>query len=78
MPDPVCFRCKHFKQHQPLTFLKPRECSWQPDAVPAWLEPYINSDDYYAPKREIWSRGDTIQHCDTFTDKEVVTNAEQS
>jgi hypothetical protein len=67
--DPICFQCQHFRQYQPLSFLKPGDCGWQPDAVPAWLEPYINSDDYYAPKREIWSRGHIIEHCQTFAKK---------
>jgi hypothetical protein len=65
MADPICFSCKHFKKYHSLTFLKPGECGWQ-GIVPAWLEPYINSDDYYAPKRDVWSRGPIIDQCQTF------------
>lgn len=78
MSDPICFRCKHFRQHQPLTFLKPGSCGWQPDAVPAWLEPFINSNDYYAPKRDIWGRDHTIQECQTFVAKPETTTGEPS
>lgn len=66
MKEPICFQCKHFRQYQPLTFLKPGECRWEPVPVAAWLEPYIWSDDYYAPKREIWSTGHIIEHCEAF------------
>jgi hypothetical protein len=68
MPDPICFRCRHFRQHQPLTFLKPGTCGWH-GLLPAWLAPHANSDDYYAPKREIWSRGDVVEHCEVFAEK---------
>jgi hypothetical protein len=71
MTLPLCFGCKHFRQYQPLTFLQPGECRW--DAVtPAWLEPYVWSDDYYAPKRAVWSRGgNLIEACGTFEAKEL-------
>lgn len=68
MADPICFRCRHFRQHQPLTFLQPGTCGWQ-GMLPAWLEPYSNSDDYYAPKRDIWSRSHIIEQCETFAEK---------
>lgn len=38
--------------------------------LPAWLAPHANSDDYYAPKREIWSRGNVIAHCEVFAEND--------
>lgn len=67
MSDPICFSCKHFRQYQPLTFVEPGECKWQPDAVPAWLEPFIDSDDPYGPNRAIRTRhGYVITRCATW------------
>jgi hypothetical protein len=67
MAEPICFQCKHFRQYQPLTFLYPGECGWQPaEAVPAWLEPYMVGTDYYGPKREIRNRSHVIEECLAF------------
>lgn len=68
--DPICFRCVHFKQHQPLHFRTPGECKWTPnEAVPDWFQVHLDSTDYYhGPKREV-STVYVIKTCAAFKEK---------
>jgi hypothetical protein len=66
MTQPLCYSCRHFRQHQPLTSLKPGVCNWRPAAVPPWLELWLVGADLYGPRREIWSRGNIITDCSVY------------
>ena len=69
---PICFRCVHFRQYQPLHFRTPGECGWQPkEAVPVWLQFYLDSTDrYYGPKREVTTDFHFgINECEAFKEK---------
>lgn len=72
--NPICFKCVHFRQHQPLTFMTPGECGWQPkEAVPAWLWFYLsNTDKCYGAKREISTMPSfviAVENCAAFEEK---------
>lgn len=67
---PLCFRCKHFKQYQPLTFITPGECGWEPrEAVPEWVQNWLNMDcRYYGPAKDV-STYWPIMNCAAFEEK---------
>jgi hypothetical protein len=52
---PLCFRCEHFKQYQPLHFVTPGECGWEPTGfMPEWVELWLKSKDrYHGPDRSV-------------------------
>jgi hypothetical protein len=70
--EPICFHCRYFRQHQPLTFLTPGECRWEPSnrmRMPEWARIWLeNNDKFYGPNREIWSRGNIVTECPAFAD----------
>ena len=55
---PICFECEHFRQYQPLPFITPGECRWEPlGDIPDWLQTWLDTtDNYYGPKREVSTR----------------------
>lgn len=67
---PICFDCKHFKQYQPLHFMTPGECGWEPaGSVPEWLQLWLDMNcRYYGPNREV-STSHPIFSCEAFTEK---------
>lgn len=70
--SPLCFRCKHFKQYQPLHFVTPGECKWEPrEPTPDWLNNWLNLDcRYYGPAREVHSSMyHTVKNCEAFEEK---------
>ena len=69
MIDPICFTCKHFKQYQPLTFVTPGKCGWEPrEAVPEWLRSWLAIDEYYdyGPDRDVSTRVLVKTECPAF------------
>jgi hypothetical protein len=52
---PICFKCEHFAQYQPLHFVTPGECTWKPKGhVPGWLEVWLCSTiKYHGPDRSV-------------------------
>lgn len=68
MIEPICFGCRHFRQYQPLTFMTPGECKWEPgEAVPEWLQFWLGMDDrYYGPTREVRTTEPMRHECEAF------------
>ncbi len=67
---PLCFQCKHFTQYQPLHFLEPGECKWEPtNQTPSWFDLWFDSRDrYYGPHRAV--RTDhPVTTCNAFEEK---------
>jgi hypothetical protein len=71
MTEPLCFQCKHFKQYQPLHFVTPGECKWEPaNQTPPWFDLWFDSrEQYYGPHREVSTRYCVITQCNAFQEK---------
>ncbi len=71
MTEPICFGCKHFKQYQPLHFMTPGECKWEPrEAVPDWLQSWLDlAERYYGPKRGVSTNFAVRYECAAFEEK---------
>lgn len=70
--EPICFRCRHFKQYQPLHFTTPGECKWEPtNQTPPWFDFWFDMRDrYYGPKREVsTNQFHAIMKCNAFEEK---------
>jgi len=75
MTNPICFKCRYFKQYHPLTFYTPGECKWEPkEAVPEWLGSWLGvGDRYYGPQRDVSTKALVRTECPAF---EQVSDAE--
>lgn len=71
MTAPLCFQCKHFKQHQPLHFVTPGECKWEPvNQTPEWFDLwFLSNDRYYGPQNEVSTRFCVVKECGAFEEK---------
>lgn len=79
LEKPICFDCIFFKQYQPLHFVSPGECIWQPNfEVPEWMENWLRLDDkYYGPNREVNTRHPVLT-CEAFTERVMSEEQEEA
>lgn len=70
MSKPLCFQCRFFKQYQPLHFVTPGECKWEPtNQTPPWFDLWWGDRDrYHGPKRDV-STSFAVVNCNAFEEK---------